>query len=71
MAALALLLCGALLVGRGFQRRVLREGDGDRLVERQHPPGLLRGRRRRDRRRRHEGDLDSYFHSIHAFIRQR
>lgn len=67
----ALLLCGALLVGRGFQRRVLREGDGDRLVEREHPPGLLRGRRRRDRRRRHEGDLDSYFHSIHAFIRQR
>ena len=67
----ALLLCGALLVGRGFQRRVLREGDGDRLVEREHPPGLLRGRRRRDRRRRHEGDLDIYFHSIHAFIRQR
>ena len=53
LALAALLLCGALLVGRGFQRRVLREGDGDRLVEREHPPGLLRGRRRRDRRRRH------------------
>ena len=67
----ALLLCGALLVGRGFQRRVLREGDGDRLVEREHPPGFLCGRRRRNHRCRHEGDFDSYFHSIHAFIRQR
>ena len=59
----AFLLGGALLIGGGLHRRVLREGDGDRLVERDHLTLPLRQRERRNHRR-HEGDLDCFSHSF-------
>ena len=60
----AFLLGRALLVGGGLHRGILREGDGDRLVEREHPALSLRQCERRNHRRRHEGDLDCFSHSF-------
>ena len=60
----AFLLGGTLFIGGGLHRGVFREGDGDRLVERDHLTILLCQSERRNHRRRHKGDHDCFSHNF-------